>query len=293
MKYLSEYRRSLKLPEVEEIIDLYFYRPLAFAFVKAIYKTNITPNQLTVLSMAVGVMGGICYGLGNPQAVAVGALLYGLSIVLDCSDGQLARLKKNGTRLGRILDGLIDYVVSLAMYIGIGIGLAPESQDAWIWWLLLLSAGLSNLFHSAVLDYYRNRFTDCIQGTSSTKDDDFLGFKREYEALAGMRGQRLRQTTIWLYLKYLTLQKRITTRWDEAKISPTSSQDFYSRNKIALRLWTFLGSTTQGTLLIVTSLLDRIDLYFWGMIVVGNIWAAVMYAVQNRIDQRLEQEVAS
>jgi hypothetical protein len=46
-------------------------------------------------------------------------------------------------------------------------------------------------------------------------------------------------------------------------------------------------------MLIVTSLLSRIDLYFWGMIVVGNIWAAVMFIAQNRIDHSLvEEEVA-
>lgn len=293
MTTFLEYRRSLKLPEVEEIFDLYFYRPLAFAFVKAIYRTNITPNQLTVVSMLIGMMGGVCFGLGHAAAVTVGALLYGLSIVLDCSDGQLARLKKNGTRLGRILDGLIDYVVSLAVYLGIGIGLAPESGDHRIWWLLLLAAGLSNLFHSAVLDYYRNRFTDCVQGTGHTEDDDFQSFQREYEELAADKGKRPRKAAIWLYLRYLTLQKKLTVNWDDSKLPKVAGEDFYHRNKVALRLWTFLGSTTQGTLLIITSLLDRIDLYFWGMIVVGNLWAAVMFVVQTRIDHRLEQEAVS
>jgi hypothetical protein len=293
LTYLSEYRRSLKLPEVEEIFDLYFFRPLAFAFVKAIYGTRITPNQLTVVSMVIGVMGGVCYGLGYPAAVTAGALLYGLSIVIDCSDGQLARLKKNGTRLGRILDGLIDYVVSLAMYIGIGVGLAPESGDHRLWWLLILAAGLSNLFHSAVLDYYRNRFTDYVQGTGHTDDDDFQSFQREYEQLSGDKGKRVRKAAIWLYLRYLTLQKKLTIDGDDSKHLKITGEDFYRKNKAALRLWTFLGSTTQGTFLIITSLLGHIDLYFWGIIVVGNIWAAVMFVIQTRIDHRLEQEVVS
>jgi len=287
---LSDYKRSLKLPEVEEIFDLYFYRPLAFAVVKAIYRTNITPNQLTVISMAIGVMGGVCFGLGHSEAVTVGALLYGLSIVLDCSDGQLARLKKNGTRLGRILDGLVDYVVSLAVYIGIGIGLAPESGDDRLWWLLLLAAGVSNLFHSAALDYYRNRYMDIVQGTGHTDDDDFQSFKLEYERLSEEKGRRSRKAAIWLYLKYLTLQKKLAFNGDAPRLLKVPGEDFFRRNKAALRLWTFLGSSTQGTLLIVTALLDHIDLYFWGIIVVGNIWAAIMFVVQTRIDHRLEQE---
>jgi CDP-alcohol phosphatidyltransferase len=290
---LSEYKRSLKLPEVEELFDLYFYRPLAYALVKAIYRTSITPNQLTVVSMFLGVMGGVCYAFGYPAAVTAGALLYGLSIVIDCSDGQLARLKKNGTRLGRILDGLIDYIVNLAIYIGIGIGLAPESGDRRLWWLLIVAAGLSNLFHSAVLDYHRNRFTDRVQGTSQAFENDCQSFRLEWESLAGQRDKRIRRVAIWLYLRYLDLQRKLTVNEDDSKAPKISSDDFYRMNKAALRLWTFLGSTTQGTILIIASLMNRIDLYFWALIVVGNIWAAVMFIVQNRIDHRLEEEVAS
>lgn len=293
MTLLAEYKRSLKLREVEEIFDLYFYRPLAFALVKAIYRTNITPNQLTIISMFVGVLGGIGYGFGYPSAVAAGAIFYGLSIVIDCSDGQLARLKKNGTRLGRILDGLIDYVVMIAIYIGIGVGLVPESGDRRLWWLLILAAALSNLFHSVALDYYRNRFIEYVQGSSSQDEDDYQSFKHEFERLAVHKAKPLRKASIRLYLQYLTLQRRMTMNWGDSKSGKKPVEEFYRRNRAALRLWTFLGSTTQGTVLIITSLVNRIDLYFWAMIVAGNVWATIMYIVQNRIDHGLEQEVVS
>ncbi len=44
MSLLKAYKSSLKLIEVEEVIELVFYRPLAFLFVRLIYSTNITPN---------------------------------------------------------------------------------------------------------------------------------------------------------------------------------------------------------------------------------------------------------
>src|SRR5665647_2867156 len=106
MNLLHEYKISLKKIEVEEIFDLYFYRPLAFLLVKAIYITSITPNQLTVISMIFGVIGGFFYSFGNHSAFIIGAILVLLYNVVDCSDGQLARLKKNGTAVGRILDGI-------------------------------------------------------------------------------------------------------------------------------------------------------------------------------------------
>jgi len=295
MSLLAEYRKSLKQVEVEELVDLYFFRPLGFALVKAIYRTNITPNQLTMVSLALGILGGVCYGFGHRMAVMLGATLYAVSLVLDCSDGQLARLKKNGTRLGRVLDGFIDYFVGIAVYLGIGIGLAPETGNSLMWWFLIAAAGLSNFFHSVSVDYYRTRFIDFVQGEGAShfEDEDYRSFKEELGVLKAQKGKVLRKWAIGAYLRYLNIQKKMTLHRHNSGIEKKmNEEDFYRRNKIALRFWTFLGSSTQIAFLIVTSVLDRMDIYFWGMIVVMNIWAAVMFVVQNRIDHKVEQEAA-
>ncbi|MGB8952429.1 MAG: CDP-alcohol phosphatidyltransferase family protein [Candidatus Aminicenantales bacterium] len=293
MRLLSQYKKSLKHIEVEEVLDLYFYRPLAFALVKALYPTNITPNQLTIISLFVGILSGICYGFGYHSAIIAGGLFYGLSIVIDCSDGQLARLKQNGTRLGRILDGLIDYFVSLAIYIGIGIGLAPQSGYRMRWFLIGVAA-LSNFIHSIALDFYRNRFLDFVHGTKNSIGDDTQSFRQEFHRLKRRKRKFLRRAVIWLYLRYSEVQRKLTINWDNGRDAKRfNADDYYKKNRMALRFWTFLGSTTHGTLLIVTSFLNRLDIYFLGIIVGGNIWLAIMFIVQNRIDQRLEQEFVS
>ena len=43
--------------EVEEFFDLVFYRPLAYLLVKSIYRTRITPNQVTWLALLIGFIG--------------------------------------------------------------------------------------------------------------------------------------------------------------------------------------------------------------------------------------------
>ena len=57
MGLVAEYKQGLKSVAVEELFDLVFYRPLAFLFVKLVYRTGVTPNQLTLLSMVFGVLG--------------------------------------------------------------------------------------------------------------------------------------------------------------------------------------------------------------------------------------------
>ena len=118
---LDEYRRSLKMPAAEERLDLLFYRPVAFVFVKAIYRLPITPNAVTGLSLIAGLISAWEFSVGGLVAAAA---WYAAANILDCSDGQLARLQKSGTPLGRLVDGIADYISSVAIFLGIGFGLA-------------------------------------------------------------------------------------------------------------------------------------------------------------------------
>jgi phosphatidylglycerophosphate synthase len=104
MNWAEEYKKSLKMKEVEEIFDLIFYRPIAFLFIRTIYKINITPNGISIAAIFMGLIAGYFYSMGQPVYFKIGALFYLLFNILDCSDGQLARLKNNGTPVGRTLE---------------------------------------------------------------------------------------------------------------------------------------------------------------------------------------------
>ena len=75
-QWFSEYKKALKMLEVEEVFDLIFYRPLAFLLVKIIYPTNITPNQLTLIAVFFGLVGGIFYGMGEAKYFFLGGILF-------------------------------------------------------------------------------------------------------------------------------------------------------------------------------------------------------------------------
>jgi len=286
---LTEYKKSLKMIEAEEIFDLYFYRPLAFLLVKAIYNTYITPNQLTLISLLFGLLGGASYAFGSYAACVSGAILYCLYNIFDCSDGQLARLKNNGTRLGRILDGITDYLVSIAVYVGIGIGFAHSSSSPLFWWILTVAAGLSNAIQSMLFDYYRNRFLDIVLDRASLFEDGLKSFQDEYKHLKRQKGKFLHKTAIWVYLQYSLVQRKLISRQKKFKRPKKYDvEEYYRINKVTLHLWSYLGPTTQWTFLIVTSLINRLDIYLLGLIVVGNIWAIVMFIIQNRVNHYLQ-----
>jgi hypothetical protein len=285
-----EYLQSLKRPDVEELADLYIFRPLAFIFVKAVYRTSLTPNQLSGISMALGIAAGAVFAAAGPAGVWAGAVLLFLAVVVDCADGQMARLKHNGTQLGRVVDGAVDYIVGVAVYLGLGLGFLPVLRPGWKGWLVLAAAGASNMIHSAIFDYYRIRYMAYVHGIRSAQIDDRNAFRREYIELGRRGGQELRRRFIRMYLAYTAFQLKMTR--DPMAMGPIETETFRKANRIILRLWTFLGSSTQAFLLIVALLLGRLDLYFWAMIVVLNVIMAGLFAVQSALDFRLKNAAA-
>ena len=162
MSLLYEYRKSLKMVEVEEFFDLFFYRLLAFILLKIIYPTNIAPNQLTVTAILFGIAAGCVYAIGSPLSLVAGSLFFLGYNIIDCSDGQLVRLKKNGTYAGRIIDGLGDYITAVVVFVGLGIGHPDHNFSPTTWYLLMLTVAISNMVQSILVDYYRNRFLDYV-----------------------------------------------------------------------------------------------------------------------------------
>lgn len=290
-EYFLEYFRSLKRPDVEEWADLFIFRPLAFLLVKAIFRTSFTPNQLSVFSMILGVTGGFLFATRGWGAAAAGAALVFLSVVVDCADGQLARLKKNGSHMGRLIDGGIDYVVGVAVYLGLGFGFMGVGEQPLRGWLIVAAAAVSNIIHSVIFDYYRNRYLAYVHGARSAQIDDRNSFRREYVQLKRQGGQKLRRGFIRVYLGYTAFQMKISR--DPMTLGPIDAELFRKANRLPMRLWTFLGSSTQAILLIAALAARRLDFYFWAMIVVLNAAMVALFIMQAAVDLRVKMLAAA
>ena len=291
MSWFDEYKKSLEMPEVEEFFDLFFYRPFAFLLVKTVYHTNITPNQLTLIAIFVGLVSAVFYSMGPVFFVTV-ALCFALYNIIDCSDGMLARLKKNGSNAGRILDGLADYISTAAVLIGLAIGLSRNSNDTAYWWLMLGAAGLSNVIQSALVDYYRNRFLDYVLQRKSTFEEGLEAFREEYAAIKDKKGKWLDRVVIRSYFIYSDIQNRLAAKKRKEKLFKASPQDYYKKNKTAIRVWVFIGPTSQVTALMLCTAFNRLDIFFWLMIGLFNVIAAAMWMIQFNIDKTFKTATA-
>ena len=284
MSWFQDYKSSLKLAEVEELSDLIFFRPLAAIFVKIIYPTNITPNQITTVALIIGVIGGWLYVFNTPSYLAIAATLLIIYDVLDCSDGQLARLKKNGTFFGRILDGVSDYFVSTAIYLGIGFGFASQSDDPVFYWGLVILAGLSNAGHAITLDYYRNRFLDYALDREPLLGDNLKEYEEELLKGREKGGNYFQRFIIWLYLKYSTVQLSLSQSSIETETKKYDSENFYKKHKTIIHFWSYIGPSSELSFLIICSYFNRLDIYLYGLVTVLNLYAVVLYLFQRRIN---------
>ena len=83
--------------------------------------TRVTPDMLTVLRLTTGLMAGFCFASAN-GLMTPGAALAFMSALLDRADGELARQSGRFSRIGRRFDFTADCVATMAMFIGLGIG---------------------------------------------------------------------------------------------------------------------------------------------------------------------------
>ncbi|MBN1397158.1 MAG: CDP-alcohol phosphatidyltransferase family protein [Bacteroidetes bacterium] len=283
MKLAEEYKKSLKHIEAEELLDLCFYRIISFLFVKIILPFPITPNQLSVAALIMGVVSAVFYSFGSKEAFLIAAAFYAVYYLFDLSDGQVARLKKNGTRLGRIIDGIADYVTHLSVYIGLGIGLGDDINI----WFLVIAALICMMGHAVLFDFYRNRYLEYKLGTISLYGEDLKQFQQEYEELKKIPGKLIEKSIYFLYLKYLAVQQFfILKSAKEQKTKRFDTEEFLKKNKSIIRLWSFMGSSLHITLLIVMSVMNRIDLYLYGILIFINIYTVFMIILQTFTDSR-------
>jgi hypothetical protein len=283
--WFKEYKQSLKMVEVEEVVDLFFYRPLAFLLVKSIYKTRITPDHLTLGAIVMGLTGGFLYAFGLRQTSTAGAIFYILFVILDCSDGQLARLKKNGTKIGRLLDGIADYIVVAAIYVGLAIGYSQNGEQPYSMLILLALSGASITVQALLVDYYRTRFLDIVLNKTNTFKEGINEYRTEYIKLKHNKGKWLEKNVILIYLVYSKLQRRVIGKRKRESTISTTPQDYYSRNRAMIRFWLIMGPSAIRTCLILCSLFGRFDIYFWITIGIFNILAAILGLIQRQIDK--------
>jgi len=99
---------------------------LARRLVTPLKDTRATPNHLTTVRLAFGLAAAAAFLPGTYGWTNIGALLLILSNFLDHTDGELARISGKTSRIGHIYDLASDAVVTILLFLAIGVGVGAR-----------------------------------------------------------------------------------------------------------------------------------------------------------------------
>lgn len=293
----EQYRSSLKSMDTEETIDLMFYRPIGFAWALLFAKIGVTPNVVTILSIFLGVGGGILLYFGAEPLIwlnYVGIFLIIWANSYDSADGQLARMTGQYSRLGRILDGVSGDLWFIAIYFALvfrelhfGDALAGNyfAEHKWAIWTLAIVAGLCHAKQAAMADYYRQFHLYFLKGKEGSELDSTAALDGELKKLSWGK-EPLKKLTMSVYRNYTANQEVMTPRMQELRrnikerFGDDIPQDFRDRfralSKPLMKYTNMLSFNTRIIVMFISVIIRMPWLYFVFEIVVLNAMMVYM-----------------
>ncbi len=131
---LNDARLRLKLANRanDGFYSVFFLRKISKLFTWLAVRLKMTPNQVTLISFAIGLLSAYEFSKGSFWAIFIGAVLLQLSIIIDCVDGELARYTRQFSQLGAWLDAITDRIKEYLVFFALAYGAAKSGRDLWI-----------------------------------------------------------------------------------------------------------------------------------------------------------------
>ena len=298
------YRDTLKSMDTEETIDLWFYRPIGYAWACLARRLGITPNAITIASIFLGVGAGIMMYFNDLWLNIIGMLLLVWANSFDSADGQLARMTKQYSRIGRILDGVSGDLWFAAIYFAICFRTNATddmfSPMPWLIWTIAIIAGLCHAKQAAMADYYRNFHLYFLKGKDGSELDSTTQLKERLAQLS-WKSNFWQTLTLTIYTNYTKSQEDFTPamqrlrsalhkRWDETP-DERFRQDFRLKSLPLMKYTNMLSFNTRVIALFVSLFIGMPWLYFAFELTVLNIMLAYMVLRHESICKHFIKEL--
>ncbi len=301
----SAYQASLKSLDTEEGIDLAFYRPIGYAWACLARRLGVTPNAITIASIFLGIGAGVAFYFNDLWVNVIGIILLVWANSFDSADGQLARMTKQYSRIGRILDGVSGDLWFFSIYLAICLRENVTSDffsaHTWVIWVIAVTAGLCHAKQAAMADYYRQFHLYFLKGEEGSELDSTVQLRRRY-AETPWRGHFMGKLTLWFYTNYTasqesltpamqTLRRTLREKYPDGRV-PQSFRDEFRRLSLPLMKYTNILSFNWRSIALFASILARMPwLYFAFELIVLNSILIYMVCRHERICRRLTDEL--
>ena len=300
-KQKVSFESTLKSSDTEELIDIYFYRPIGYRLALMFQSLGITPNTVTIASIFIGMMGGVLFYYEDLSINIAGMLLLILANSFDSADGQLARMTNTKSMLGRVLDGLAGSFWFVVIHVALCMRLQNQGWTALIW-IPGIASGLSHLLQAQQADYYRNIHLFFIKGKSGSEQDNSKDLDIQFKSLSWSKnfGQKL---TLGFYRNYTRQQEMLSpslqklmgiirSRYPET-LPQWLAEGFREMNKPLMKYTNIIQFNTRVIFLFICLFINKLWLYFLFDIIVLNGIMIYMIVRQEKISRHFYQKLTS
>jgi phosphatidylglycerophosphate synthase len=151
--------------EIEAWTNSHLVHPVSRAVVDVLLATRVTPNQVSLASVACAAGAAACYlGLAWPWAAFAGLACQFAWHVLDGADGDLARRSGRASPLGELIDGVCDHLSQVLIYVALVYVLQRDGWGAWASWGIASLAGASHFIQANIYETGRKTYRRWVYG---------------------------------------------------------------------------------------------------------------------------------
>jgi len=114
-------------------VSRFLNRPISTKISKLLVKTKLKPNTISFFSFILCLISAFSFSFGSYLYIVIGGLLAQFSSIIDGCDGEVARLKFQGTEYGAWFDAVLDRYADAMIILGITYGIWKLYNNAGIW----------------------------------------------------------------------------------------------------------------------------------------------------------------
>jgi phosphatidylglycerophosphate synthase len=169
-------------------------RPVSFPVSWAALRIGLGPAAVSYFSALVSIAGGVLFSLPGYLLPGIGAVLFNAFSVLDCVDGNMARVSGKAGPWGGWADAAMGFIAYTAVFTASGIYVFTRT----LWWPVLIVTGLTssaNLLTRVAYQMYKNIVGESAHGSVS--------FERMLAENAGITGFLMPLLLIFHFCNFL------------------------------------------------------------------------------------------
>ena len=268
----SEYIASLKSIETENKIDRLFYRPIGFQIACLLRNTGITPNMITILSIFVGAGAGLMFYKPGLNYALYGIWFLVAANILDCVDGQLARLTGIKSEIGRILDGVAGDIWFTCIYVAFALRLGEVYGYTACFVVVAFISGFSHMLQANITDYYKTLHLYFISKEKGSEFETVEQVGKRYQQMVS----GISKFFYFLYYRYTKVQEKTTPMLQKmlANLHTKYGEDFPEDLRIAFR-----KKSRQLMKLIDLLTFNGRTLVMFAVVLSGYVWVYYLYEI--------------